>query len=115
MYQITHVVITQSMIQEEDAIMLTNRQINSKVEMINKLQAQIDAQAAQVEELKSQLKAELTERGVNSIATNKHMLAYSSYNRRNVDSNKLKEAGLYDKFSKVSVITSFKITDIKTV
>ena len=92
---------------------MTNELINTKVDQINELKAQIEALEQKAEAIKNELKAELDQRKVDSVDTGLHRVFYSVYEKANVDTAKLKEEGLYDKFKKMQTIVSFKITDVK--
>ncbi len=95
--------------------MLTNTIINQKIAEIENLQAKAAEIQELVDNLKAELKAELDERKVDSIDTGSHNVFYSVYEKLGVDTAKLKAAGLYDTYSKKSVITSFKITSKKVI
>lgn len=94
---------------------MTDKMINNRIARMKELQAQADAISKQVEALRDELKAELDSRKEDSIDTGIHRVFYNCYERATIDSDKLKAAGLYDKYSKKSVVTQFKITDVKVV
>ena len=94
--------------------MMNNTQINAKVTEIELLEAQIKELKALADSAKADLKAELDERQVDMIDTGIHRVFYEVYTKRTVDTKALKEAGLYDTYSKESINTMFKITSVTT-
>lgn len=94
---------------------MTDRQIDNKIKKIRELEAQAALIKDQIEDLRDTLKDELDARKVDSISTKIHNIFYSCYERSGVDSKKLKDAGLYDQYSKKSLVTQFRITDINPV
>ena len=95
--------------------MLTIDNINDKIAEIERIQLEATKLQELAENLKNELKAELDERKVDSIDTGSHNIFYSCYEKTSVDTTKLKADGLYDAYSKKSVITSFRITQKKVV
>ena len=95
--------------------MLTIDNINDKIAEIERIQLEATKLQELAENLKNELKAELDERKVNNIDTGSHNIFYSCYEKTSVDTTKLKADGLYDAYSKKSVITSFRITQKKVV
>ena len=93
--------------------MMNDNAINTKIAQLRALEAQINALSKQAESIKNELKGELDDRKGDSIETRLHRVFYSVYEKNSLDSNKLKEEGLYDKFCKSSLVTMFKITDVK--
>lgn len=92
--------------------MMTNTAIDAKVTQINLLEAQIKELKALIDASKSELKAELDERKVDMIDTGINHIFYEVYEKRTLDTKAIKEAGLYDEYSKTSVNTMFKITSV---
>ena len=93
--------------------MLDNNSLNSKIAQLRALEAQMSALSKEAELIKSELKSELDTCKVDSIDTGIHKIFYTVYQKVSVDTTKLKEAGLYETYSKPSLITQFKITDNK--
>ena len=93
--------------------MMTNMQIDAKVTQIELLEAQIKELKAIVDSAKAELKAELDEQRVDVIDTGINKVWYEAYEKTTVDTRALKEAGLYDKYSKKSVNLIFKLTKSK--
>ena len=93
--------------------MMNNLQIDAKVTQIELLEAQIKELKAVVDNYKSDLKAELDEQKVDVIDTGINKIWYEAYEKTSVDTKALKDAGLYDKFSKKSVNLMFKLTKSK--
>ena len=93
--------------------MMNNLQIDAKVTQIELLEAQIKELKTVVDSYKSDLKAELDEQRVDMIDTGINKIWYEAYEKSSVDTKALKEAGLYDKFSKKSVNLMFKLTKSK--
>ena len=93
--------------------MMNNLQIDAKVTQIELLEAQIKELKAVVDSYKSDLKAELDEQKVDMIDTGINKIWYEAYEKSLVDTKALKDAGLYDKFSKKSVNLMFKLTKSK--
>lgn len=92
---------------------MTNEMMDSKVVEIELLEAQIKALKASVDSLKGDLKAELDERQVDCVDTGLNKIWYQAYEKSTVDTKALKEAGLYEKYSKESTVIQFKITKTK--
>ena len=90
---------------------MTNKMMNNRIDKIRALEAQASEINKQIEALKNELKAELDNSKVDSISTGLHNIFYLVYERAQVDSAKLKEDGLYDKYCKKATVCSFKITD----
>ena len=63
--------------------------------------------------MKSDLKAELDEQKVDMIDTGLNRVFYEPYEKSTVDTKALKEAGLYDTYSKKSTVLMFKLTKSK--
>lgn len=93
--------------------MMNNLQIDAKVTQIELLEAQIKELKAIVDATKADLKSELDERKVDVIDTGINKVWYEAYERTSVDTKALKDAGLYDKYSKTSVNLMFKLTKSK--
>jgi len=94
--------------------MMTNTQIDAKVTAIEILEAQIKELKALADAARSDLKAELDERKVDSVDTGIHRVFYEAYTKKVVDTKALKESGLYDKYSKEQTNIMFKITSVNT-
>ena len=92
--------------------MMTNLQIDAKITEIELLEAQIKELKAIADSAKSELKAELDVRKVDSVDTGIHRVFYEVYEKSTVDTKALKEDGLYEKYSKKSCNTMFKITSV---
>ena len=95
--------------------MLTIDNINDKIAEIERIQLEATKLQELAENLKNELKAELDERKVDKLDTGSHNIFYSCYEQSRVDATKLKAAGLYEEYSKKSLVTSFKITQKKVV
>lgn len=93
--------------------MMTNEQMNAKITQIELLESQIKELKAIVEATKSDLKAELDDRKVDMIDTGSYHIFYELYDKKSVDTKKLKEAGLYDEYAKITTSTMFKITVVQ--
>ena len=93
--------------------MMNNLQIDAKITQIELLEAQIKELKAVVDSAKADLKAELDEQKVDVLDTGINKIWYEAYEKTTVDTKALKEAGLYDKFSKKSVNLMFKLTKSK--
>lgn len=94
-------------------MMMTNDIINSKVEAIRKLEKEAELLKQQVDALKSELKDELDSRKVDSLNTGLYNLVYNCYEKKLVDSAKLKADNLYDEYTKTSTAVTFRINDVK--
>ena len=94
--------------------MMTNELINAKVEEIRKINESINLLNAQKAQLEQELKDECDARRAEEIVTALHKIIYNCYERSGVDTDRLRQDGLYDKYKKTSVCTQFKITDIKS-
>lgn len=92
---------------------MTNTLINTKIAQLRALEAQINSLNKQAEAIKNELKGELDTLKVDSIDTGIHKVFYLVYEKASLDSARLKEEGLYDKYTKSSLVTQFKITDKK--
>ena len=95
--------------------MLTIDNINDKIAEIERIQLEATKLQELAENLKNELKAELDERKVDKLDTGSHNIFYSCYEKASVDTTKLKADGLYNTYSKKSLITSFRITQKKVV
>ena len=92
---------------------MTNIEIDDIVAVIRELEAKSEDIGKQINELKDELKKELDTRKEDSMETDLHKVFYSCYEKKSVDTDKLKAAGLYDTYCKESTVVSFKITNIK--
>lgn len=92
---------------------MTDRMIDNRVKKIRELEQEAAAIQDELEALKDELKAELDARQEDSIKTTFYNIFYKCFSKKNVDTQKLKDAGLYDEYSKESIVTQFKITDVK--
>ena len=92
--------------------MMTNLQIDAKITEIELLEAQIKELKALADAAKADLKAELDDRKVDSVDTGIHKVFYEAYTKRVVDTKALKNAGLYDEYSKEQTNLMFKITSV---
>lgn len=93
--------------------MMTAEMIDSKIAEMKNLEEAIKLLQAQVDGIKEELKAELDSRQVDSVSTDLHNVFYSMYEKASVDTAKLKKDGLYNLYSKKSVVVQFKVTDKK--
>lgn len=93
--------------------MMNNMQIDAKVTQIELLEAQIKELKALVDTTKADLKAELDERREDCIDTGINKVWYEAYEKTTVDTKALKDAGLYDTYSKMSTVLMFKLTKSK--
>lgn len=91
---------------------MTNEQINAKIIQIELLEAQIKELKAIVDSTKADLKAELDDRKVDMVDTGIYRIFYEAYDKKAVDTKKLKESGLYDQYSKTTTSIMFKITAV---
>ena len=94
---------------------MTNQDINFCIAKIRELESQADQIKKEVDSLRDELKHELDLRCQDSIDTGLHRVFYNCYEKSGVDTDKLKLSGLYAEYSKKSIITQFKITDVKVV
>ena len=92
---------------------MTNELMNAKVAELRALEAVAKELEAKINAVKDELKAELDTRQVDSVDTGLHNIFYQMYEKASVDTAKLKEAGLYEAYSKKSTIIQFKVTDKK--
>ena len=92
---------------------MTNAVIDSKVVEIEMLEAQIKNLKATVDSLKGDLKRELDELNVEMLDTGINKIWYNVYAKKTVDTEALKQAGLYDKYTKDSTVIQFRITKSK--
>jgi len=94
---------------------MTNAEMNQRIKELKELEELAAELKQEAEAIRGELKAELDTRKADSVDTGLHRVFYNCYERRNVDTEKLKKEGLYDKFSKLSTVIQFKITDVKTI
>lgn len=92
---------------------MTSEMIDSKIAEMKNLEEAIKLLQSQVDGIKDELKAELDSRQVDSVSTDLHNVFYNMYEKTGVDTAKLKKDGLYDLYSKKSVVIQFKVTDKK--
>ena len=83
--------------------MMTNTQIDKIVSRINELQAEAAQIDAEIEALKDEIKHECDIRKEEVIDTKVNRIIYRPYERKQVDTTKLRKAGLYDQYSKTSI------------
>lgn len=91
---------------------MTNEIINQKIKALKDLEAEAATLKASIDAIKDELKAELDSRQVDSVDTGIHRVFYNMYEKKGVDTKKLKAAGLYDEYSSVSTVIQFRITDV---
>ena len=91
---------------------MTNTQINAKITEIELLEAQVKELKAIADSLKNDLKAEMNDRKVDMLDTGTHRIFWEAYEKTSVDTKALKDAGLYDTYSKKSTNLMFKITSV---
>lgn len=91
---------------------MTNTQINAKITEIELLEAQVKELKAIADALKNDLKEEMDTRKVDMLDTGTHRVFYEVYEKSSVDTKALKEAGLYEQYSKKSTNLMFKITSV---
>lgn len=84
--------------------------VTAKIAELRVLEAQAKAIDKQIEAIKDSLKAELDSRKVDCLVIGPDKIFWQVIERRLVDSDHLKKAGLYDKFSKLTTVTQFKVT-----
>ncbi len=84
--------------------------ITAKVAELRALEEQGKAIDARIKVIKEELKNELDERKVDSITVGPDKIFWQAVQRRQIDSALLKSDGLYDHYSKDTVVTQFKIT-----
>ena len=89
--------------------------MKNRIEELRKIEAQAAALKEAAESIRNTLKAELDTRKEDSVDTGLHRVFYNCYEKKSVDANKLKAAGLYDLYSKASTVIQFKVTDVKVV
>ena len=87
---------------------MTNEMLNSKIEELRALEVAAAEISKKVDAIKTELKAELDAQKADSINTGLHKMFYTAYQKSSVDSAKLKEAGLFDQFSKLITVLQFK-------
>lgn len=92
---------------------MTNHEIDTKVTQIEMLEAQIAELKAQVDSYKADLKSVLDDAQVDMIDTGLNKIWYKAYEKTSLDTNAIKEAGLYEKFSKTVAQVMFKMTKSK--
>ena len=92
---------------------MNESELNAKIAELRRIEKEAALLKLQLDSLKDELKAELDSRKVDSIDTGLHKIFYSCYEKSNVDSAKLKEDGIYEEYSKKSIVTQFKVTDKK--
>lgn len=92
---------------------MTNAELNKKVEQMQNLEAAVKLIQSQIDNIKEELKAELDSRKVDSVNTDLYNIFYNMYEKTTVDTTKLKDSGLYEEYSKKSVVLQFKVTDKK--
>lgn len=90
--------------------MMTNTQIDAKVTEIQLLEAQIKELKAIADSLKGDLKAELDERKVDFVDTGINRVHYVPVAKKVVDTQALKDAGIYEQYLKDQLSTRFTIT-----
>ena len=94
---------------------MTDKMIDKKIKALRELEEQAAKLKAQADAIRDELKAELDARQLDSVDTGVHRVFWFCYEKAGVDTQKLKNAGLYDTYSKKSVVNQFKITDVKVV
>lgn len=94
---------------------MTNIEINNKIAELRKIEEQAAALKKSADAIRDELKSELDNRKADSVNTGTHKVFWFCYEKGGVDTQKLKDAGLYDLYSKKSVVSQFKITDVIVV
>lgn len=94
--------------------MMTNTQIDAKITAIEIIEAQIKELKALADAARTELKAELDDRKVDSVDTGIHKVFYEAYTKKVVDTKALKADGMYDKYSKEQTNIMFKITSVNS-
>lgn len=94
---------------------MTNQEMNAKVEQIRAIEAQAAVLKEAIDALKDELKAELDTRQVDSVDLGSHRVFYNCFEQTKVDTQKLKDAGLYSLYSKKSTQIQFRITDVAVI
>jgi predicted phage-related endonuclease len=92
---------------------MTNAELNERINKMRELEAQAAILKKQAEVIKDELKAELDDRKADSVDTGSHKIFYTAYEKASVDTSKLKAAGLYDFYKKVSTVLRFQVTDVQ--
>lgn len=91
---------------------MTNKDIDKTIDELRKLEKKAAKLKSQIDTMKDDLKKELDDRQVDSVDTGAHKVFQTCYEKRGVDTQKLKDAGLFDEYSKTSVVTRFTINDV---
>lgn len=94
---------------------MNKNEINAKIEELRKIEAQAAKLKEAADMLRDELKAELDSRKVDSVDTGLHRIFYNCYEKSSVNTDALKEAGLYDLYTKKSTVVQFRISDVKAV
>ena len=90
---------------------MNNTVIEIKIEQIKELQAEAKKINTKIEELQDELKAELTDRGIDELATDNHKVSWKECFSNSFDTKRFKAkfADLYNEFLRVNVTRRFLI------
>lgn len=91
---------------------MNNNIIDYKISEINRLEAELKEKKALIDALKTDIKNEMDERKVDCIDTGLNKVFYEAYEKKTVDTKALKDAGLYDQYSKTQINVMFKISSV---
>ena len=83
-----------------------------RVELIRRLESQREELDAQIESLKDEIKAEMTERGVEKLTVGTHRVSWASYTTHRLDAKALKaeNESIYERYSKAVTTRRFVIS-----
>ena len=88
---------------------MTNANIHEKAMQYKLLKAQQKDIEAMLETLKKDMIAEMDTRKVEKLDVDGFSIRYNVYSKQSVDTAKLKEDGLFDKYTKETTYTRFEI------
>lgn len=91
---------------------MTDKMINNRVKKLRELEEEAAILKDQIEAIKDELKDEMDGRNVDAISTKLFNIFYSCYSQKKVDTQKLKDAGIYDKYTKQVPVTKFMVTNV---
>lgn len=91
---------------------MTNEMINTKIINIELVEAQIKELKALVDASKKEIQNELDDRKVSMIDTGMYRIFWDVYEKKQLDTKRLKADGLYEQYAETKVNTMFKITAV---
>ena len=91
---------------------MTNEVINAKIINIELVEAQIKELKALVDASKKEIQDELDERKISMLDTGMYHIFWDVYDKKQLNTKRLKEDGLYDKYAEVKTNTMFRITPV---